>query len=48
MHEFPVLQLSSRATKLCEIDHCMTNYIYALRKESSVVKLYIFPLFLIF
>ena len=50
MHESPILQINSRATKLCEIDHCMTNYIYASGDELSSValKLCTFPFFLIF
>lgn len=50
MHVSPILQISSRATKLCESDRGMTNRSYALGNELSSValKLYTFPFFLIF
>lgn len=50
MYESPIFQISSSDTKLCEIDHCITNYTYALGNELSsvVLKLYTFPFFLLF
>lgn len=48
-NKLPAFQIRSRATKLYEIDYCMSNYLYALGNELSSValKLYTFLFFLI-